>query len=131
MAFVTEADYRALGFGFRGRYLEDAVKTILTQDFSKETLSSLSTIDLRKKLMSICGVGQKVADCVLLFSLGRYEVFPTDVWIKRIYSHLYANNETLSQKELDQRASNSFGDLAGFAQQYLFYYGKEKKLGKD
>lgn len=127
---VSEAEYRAMGFGFRGRYLVDAVLQVHTQDFSPTTLSNLPTSDLRKKLMSIVGVGEKVADCILLFGCGRYEVFPVDVWVNRIYSHLYANDEKISLKELHNEASQRFGIFAGFAQQYLFYYARELKIGK-
>lgn len=127
---VTEETYRELGFGFRGRYLEDAVKLALTDDFNLERLKSLTTEELRNQLMVICGVGQKVADCILLFSFGRYEVFPCDVWIKRVFSYLYADNQELSQKELLKQAGDIFGEYAGFAQQYLFHYGRSNNLGK-
>lgn len=127
---LTEQDYRDLGFGFRGRYLEDAVKKSLLPEFQQEYLCTLNTEDLRKQLMTICGVGQKVADCILLFCFSRYEVFPCDVWIKRVFSYLYADNKELSQKELLNQASELFGDYAGFAQQYLFHYGRSNNLGK-
>ncbi len=127
---VTEAEYRAMGFGFRGRYLVDAVSKVNTTDFSPNTLSNLPTLELRKKLMSIVGVGEKVADCILLFACGRYEVFPVDVWVNRIYSHLYANDEKISLKELHNQASTRFSSFAGFAQQYLFYYTRKLKIGK-
>lgn len=127
---VTEQDYRDLGFGFRGRYLEDAVKLAQTDDFDITRLQNLSTNELRTQLMLICGVGQKVADCILLFSFGRYEVFPCDVWIKRVFSYLYADNQELSQKELLKQAGDIFGEYAGFAQQYLFHYGRSNDIGK-
>lgn len=127
---LTEQDYRDMGFGFRGRYLEDAVKLAQTDDFKIDRLNDLSTDELRNQLMTICGVGQKVSDCILLFSFGRYEVFPCDVWIKRVFSYLYADNKELSQKELLKQASDIFGEYAGFAQQYLFHYGRSNNLGK-
>lgn len=127
---VTEEVYRSLGFGFRGRYLEDAVKKVLAGGFSSEELERLSTDELRKRLMSICGVGQKVADCIMLFSFARYEVFPMDVWIERVYSHIYCEGKKLGIKELQRLAGERFGEDAGFAQQYLFHYGREKKIGK-
>ncbi len=127
---VTEEAYRSLGCGFRGRYLEDAVKNVLSGDFEVEKLEMLPTEELRQRLMSICGVGQKVADCILLFSFGRYEVFPTDVWINRVYSHAYFEGKKLLAKELQVSAAEKFGNNAGFAQQYLFYYGRERKIGK-
>lgn len=130
LANVSEQTYRELGCGFRSRYLVDAVDKVLTGDFSVDELEKLSTDVLRQRLMSICGVGQKVADCILLFSFGRYEVFPIDVWINRVYSHIYCEGKKLSTKELQASATERFGEDAGFAQQYLFHYGREKKIGK-
>lgn len=127
---VSEDTYRSLGCGFRGRYMVDAVEKVLAGGFSSEELDKLSTEDLRHRLMSICGVGQKVADCIMLFSFGRYEVFPMDVWINRVYSHVYCGGEKITAKELQKLAAHRFGDDAGFAQQYLFHYGREKKIGK-
>lgn len=130
LADVTEETYRSLGCGFRGRYMVDAVEKVLSGQFSPEELVKLSTEELRQRLMSICGVGQKVADCILLFSFGRYEVFPMDVWINRVFSHVYCGGEKLSAKELQKLAAERFGEDAGFAQQYLFHYGREMKIGK-
>lgn len=131
LADVTELDYRNLGCGFRARYLVDAVRKVLTEDYTIETLQQLETDALREKLMEICGVGVKVADCILLFALARTEVFPTDVWIKRVYSQLYHNNEELSPKAFATSAKERFGENAGFAQQYLFHYGRIGNLGKE
>ncbi len=130
LARVSEEGYRSLGCGFRGRYLADAVEKVLTGGFSSGDLEKLSTEELRQQLMSICGVGQKVADCILLFSFGRYEVFPTDVWINRVFSHAYYGGKKLGAKELQESAAEKFGGDAGFAQQYLFHYGRERKIGK-
>ena len=130
LASVTEADYRALGFGFRARYAEDAVRCVLNGGYSREELEGLSTEKLRERLMKICGVGQKVADCIMLFSLGRYEVFPADVWIKRIMSEVYFGGKEISPKTLQEEAKKRFGKDAGFAQQYLFHYGRCAKTGK-
>ena len=68
--------------------------------------------------MQIKGIGGKVADCILLFSLGRYSVFPTDVWIKRILRDVYGTDDNL----IPEFVSKKFGNLAGYAQQYLYYY---------
>jgi len=110
--------------------LEDGVQKVLAGGFLPEELDKLTTEELRLQLMSICGVGQKVADCILLFAFGRHEVFPIDVWINRVYSHAYCQGDKLSPKALQEGAAVRFGTYAGFAQQYLFYYGREKKIGK-
>ncbi|NCC16671.1 MAG: DNA-3-methyladenine glycosylase 2 [Clostridia bacterium] len=131
LSHVSEEAYRSIGCGFRSRYMVDAVDKVLAGGFSTEELEKLSTDALRQRLMSICGVGQKVADCILLFSFGRYEVFPTDVWINRVFSHVYCAGEKLSPKELQKSAAERFGEDAGFAQQYLFHYGRKMKIGKE
>ena len=80
-------------------------------------------------LMQIKGVGEKVANCVMLFSLGKRDAFPVDVWIKRIMEHMYFHEET-AKEVIRKRAFEMYGEYGGYAQQYLFYYGKENKLGK-
>ena len=75
-----------------------------------------------KYLKKVKGVGDKVADCTLLFAYRKYDVFPKDVWIKRILNNLYG----LDEKEFDSGVKRLFGDFGGFAQQYLFYYEREK-----
>lgn len=85
-------------------------------------------------LLSLCGVGPKVAHCVLLFAMGYYDSFPIDVWMKRVMNRLYGHSETATAA-MATFALNQFGDLSGFAQQYLFYYariemGKTIKIDK-
>jgi N-glycosylase/DNA lyase len=73
-------------------------------------------------------VGNKVADCTLLFSGKKHDVFPTDVWVKRVMEELYFKREA-SFSEIQEFAKGYFGELSGFAQQYLFYYARENKIG--
>jgi len=78
--------------------------------------------------MKLPGVGSKVADCILLYSGTRYDVFPTDVWVRRVMGELYLGQDaTLGQ--IQAFAREYFGPYAGFAQQYLFYFARENKLG--
>lgn len=130
LARADEDSLRRLGCGFRAGYIMDAVKKVSAGGYSAEELEILPTKDLRVRLMEIRGVGQKVADCVMLFSLGRYEVFPADVWIRRIMEMAYLGGETVSLRALQEKAAECFGAEAGFAQQYLFHYGRMKKIGK-
>ena len=89
----------------------------------------LNVDEARQLLMTIKGVGEKVANCVLLFGLGFTDVFPVDVWMKRIMENMYFNSET--KKDVIERfAMEKFGEYAGFAQQYLFFYGRENGIGK-
>ena len=81
--------------------------------------------DAKKELMKINGVGSKIADCVLLFSLGRYTTFPLDVWTKRIISEIYG----IDEREIPVFVAEKYGKNAGFAQQYLYYhYGIKKNI---
>ena len=84
---------------------------------------------LREELLKFPGVGPKVADCIMLFSvLKRLEVFPIDVWVRRVMNELYIKNEDetkVNKKELENLAKEKYGNLAGIAQQYLFYWRRE------
>lgn len=117
-------DLSVIKCGFRLRYINDAVSRVLSGEISYEHLSSLSSDDARVKLKTICGVGSKVADCVLLFSLGRFDVFPKDVWVKRTMKLVF----NLEENEIDTFAASNFAGYAGLAQQYLFFYARENDL---
>lgn len=130
LAQASEEELRQLNLGFRAKYIVDAVKKIVGQEIPMEHFSEMTTNELKKCLLTIYGVGPKVADCVMLFSLGRHEVFPTDVWIRRIMSHFYFDNKEIPLKKLQEMAVEKYGEYAGFAQQYLFHYARQQKVGK-
>ncbi len=130
MQFANEEKLRELGMGFRAKYIVDAVKKVNHGELIIENLVEMETEQLRNTLLSIYGVGRKVADCILLFSFGRYEVFPTDVWVKRIMSECYFHQQEASLKEIFSLAQEKFGKDAGFAQQYLFHYARKNGIGK-
>ena len=80
---------------------------------------------MREELLKLDGVGPKVADCILLFALKRFDVFPIDVWVRRVMNELYIHNDDetkVNKKELTKLADEKFLGMAGIAQQYLFYY---------
>ena len=127
---VTVEDYRSLGLGFRDIRLYETTKMILEKKVDLQELRKNSnTFEVREKLLTLSGVGPKVADCILLFSdLKRFEVFPIDVWVRRVMNDLYIKNpdETkVSKKQIEKIANEKFGNLAGLAQQYLFYWRRE------
>ena len=127
---VTVEEYRKLGLGFRDIRLYETTKMILEGKVDLQELkNNLNTIEVREKLLTLSGVGPKVADCILLFSdLKRLEVFPIDVWVRRVMNDLYIQNEDeakVSKKQIEKIARNKFGNLAGLAQQYLFYWRRE------
>ena len=78
-----------------------------------------------EELMQIKGVGTKVASCVALFSLGQTAAFPVDVWIKRMMEQMYFDGRETPKKVIERFAAEHFGEYGGFAQQYIFYYGRE------
>ena len=77
--------------------------------------------------MKLSGVGPKVADCIMLFSMEKYSAFPVDVWVKRAMQHFYLAPD-VSLPKIREFARDKFGKYAGFAQQYLFYYARENKI---
>jgi N-glycosylase/DNA lyase len=115
--------------GYRAKYILDGVQATVEKQVRLNSIKALDTLQARKELMKIKGVGPKVADCVLLFSGQKYDVFPTDVWIKRIIEYFYFDGKA-SIQDVRKFAHEKYGELAGFAQQYLFYYAREMKIGK-
>lgn len=127
---VTVEDYRNLGTGFRDIRLYETVKMISDGKIKLDELQeNPDTHEVREQLLTLSGVGPKVADCILLFStLKRFEVFPIDVWVRRVMNDLYIKNENetkVNKKEIQKIAQDKFGNLAGLAQQYLFYWKRE------
>lgn len=129
LSSAKENDLRALKVGFRAPYIIDAREKVLKGEVDLNALGDGPIDDAKRELMTIRGVGPKVADCVLLFGAMRYEVFPVDVWVKRVMEHFYFNEET-KIKLIHDYAMKAYGDLAGFAQQYLFYYARDFQIGK-
>ena len=127
---VSVEKYRELGLGFRDIRLYETTKMILENKVNLDELkNNPNTREVREKLLTLSGVGPKVADCILLFSdLKRFEVFPIDVWVRRVMNDLYIKNEDetkVSKKQIEKIAKEKFGNLAGLAQQYLFYWRRE------
>ena len=127
---VSVEDYRKLGAGFRDIRLYETVHMILDKKVDLEEMqNNPNTLEVREQLLTLSGVGPKVADCILLFSiLKRFEVFPIDVWVRRVMNELYIKNEDetkVNKREIEKLAHEKFGNLAGIAQQYLFYWKRE------
>ena len=126
---VTINDFRNLGTGFRDVRLFETTNLILEEKVDLEKLYNMDTYGAREELLKLSGVGPKVADCILLFSdLKRFDVFPIDVWVRRVMNELYIKNldETkVNKRDIAKIAKEKFGDLEGLAQQYLFYWKRE------
>ena len=127
---ATIEDFKELGAGFRDKYLYDTTQKILKKEIDLQILRKLTTKECTKKLLNLKGIGPKVCDCILLFStLKRFDVFPVDVWVRRVMNDLYfkkEKEENLSKNEITKFAKEKFGDLEGLAQQYLFYWRRSK-----
>ena len=124
---VTEDDFKKCGVGFRARYLKHAVEDVLNNKINLDEILLLNTNQAKERLLKIMGVGPKVADCILLFSLKKREVFPIDVWVERVMTNLYFKDygRALKKKEILDYARNNFKEDAGIVQQHLFYNVRE------
>ena len=126
---ATVEDLRSLGTGFRDIRIYETTQKVLSGEFNLNEVQNKDTLSAREELLTLSGVGPKVADCILLFStFKRFDVFPIDVWVRRVMNELYIKNEDetkVSKNEISKIANEKFGNLEGFAQQYLFYWKRE------
>jgi len=124
---------REMGLGFRDKRVYTTTKMIKENVVSLEDLKkSKDSKFIEEELLKLDGVGGKVASCIMLFSLKRYDVFPIDVWVRRVMNDLYIHNEDeekVSKKEIEKLAKEKFLELPGLAQQYLFYWKREQGKG--
>ena len=123
-------ELRELGLGFRDVRVYETTHKILRGEVNLEELhNEKDTKKVRDTLLTLSGVGPKVADCILLFStLKRFDVFPIDVWVRRVMNELYIKNEDetkVNKKEIEALAKEKYGNLEGLAQQYLFYWKRD------
>ena len=122
-------DLRKLGLGFRDKRVYETTIKIKSGEINLNKIAKIKeTNKIRKILETLPGVGPKVADCILLFGLKRFEVFPIDVWVRRVMNDLYIKNEDetkVDKKEIEELARTKYANLAGIAQQYLFYWKRE------
>lgn len=126
---ATVEDLRDLGLGFRDKRVYETTQMVINKEIDLEKLKEIKDVDeLREELNKLPGIGDKVADCIMLFSMKRFEVFPVDVWVRRVMNELYIKNEDenkVNKKELRNLAKKKYDNLAGIAQQYLFYWKRE------
>ena len=112
---LGEAGLFEMKTGFRAKYIYDASSRVLSGELMLDTVRGEDTERAIEKLCEVKGIGRKVASCALLFGFGKYDAFPIDVWMKRVAEKYFGD-------EADTLSSRTFGDYAGIAQQYLFYY---------
>jgi N-glycosylase/DNA lyase len=120
---LAEASLPALRrclLGYRARYVRDIARLVADRTVDLDALSRLPLEEARCALRELPGVGEKVAECVLLFGLGRDEAFPVDVWVKRAVERWYFRGRSQTPRAIGTWARERFGRLAGYAQQHLF-----------
>jgi N-glycosylase/DNA lyase len=137
LAKTTKSELMECGLGYRVKYVLETSEKIFENNFNLGSLRKMPYQQAKKELFSLSGVGLKVADCILLFSLGKLEAFPVDVWVKRVVLNHYAAKlppeliKRLSEREglnnseyakLNEFGRNYFGEYAGYAQEYLYHY---------
>lgn len=115
--------------GFRADRIRETSRMINDGEFDLQCIYDKTRDEGKALLTTLPGVGPKVSDCILLFAFDKEEAFPVDVWVKRVMEYFYLKKET-SPKEIGLSGARIFGRLAGYAQQYLFYYARELGIGK-
>jgi len=124
LADVSEDELRLTKCGYRAKYIIETAKIISSGKVDIYNFNNISTEEMRKKLVTLPGVGRKVADCIMLYSMRKFDAFPIDVWMQRILEHIYFNDRQVSLTKLQKFAEERFGEIAGFVQQYLFCYAR-------
>lgn len=119
----SEEFFKSMGAGYRANYLYEVLRQISPAQL--EEMKALPTQELQNTLISLSGIGPKVADCIMLFGFHRGDVFPVDTWIHQMYNEYYSPLE--NRQTIRKNLVNQFGDLSGYAQQYLFYYQRSLK----
>jgi N-glycosylase/DNA lyase len=142
LARASEKSLRECGLGFRAKYVQATARKILNENIDLYSFRALPYVEARKALLEFCGVGHKVADCVLLFSLDKTEAFPVDIWVKRVILNRYCDKlpaelvkklqsrPTLTKSEyqkIGDFAREYFGKYAGYAQEYLYHYERTQR----
>lgn len=127
LSIASIEDLERCSTGFRAKYIKNTTELVISKYTDLYSLKNIGYAKARDELMKLPGVGPKVSDCILLFSMGYYEAFPVDVWIKRIMQYFYLAPD-VSLKKIEEYAQDRFKELAGFAQEYLFYYARSFKV---
>lgn len=130
IASLKEDDLKPCRLGYRAKYIAEAARQINRDGGAVlDVASSMDDQEVLKYLLNVSGIGPKVASCIMLFSMGKLNIFPIDVWVKRVMNRLYAigENDVAGMKEY---AARHFGKYGGIAQQYLFYYIRQLSVSK-
>ena len=122
---ATIEDFKLAGLGYRAEQMYETIQRLTTSEIDELKIKSKD--EQFEFLVSLKGIGEKVANCILLFGLSRKDVFPVDTWINKVYNKLTNSNET-NRKKITHELTTRYGELSGYAQQYFFYYFRENKV---
>ena len=134
MAKATIDEIKSCGVGYRAPFIKEAAKMVILKKIDFEYLKKCDYNEAKKNICLVPGIGNKVADCIMLFSLNKLESFPLDTWMIKILEKYYSKEfkietKTITQKQyelLHEKIVNYFGPYCGYAQQYLFKMEREK-----
>ena len=134
MAKATIDEIKSCGVGYRAPFIKEAAKMVILKKIDFEYLKKCDYHEAKKNICLVPGIGNKVADCIMLFSLNKLESFPLDTWMIKILEKYYSKEfkietKTITQKQyelLHEKIVNYFGPYCGYAQQFLFKMEREK-----
>jgi N-glycosylase/DNA lyase len=127
LAAASEAELRECKLGFRAPYLSGTARKLAAGELDLSRLGELPLEEARAALLTLPGVGIKIADCVLLFAYGFQKAFPVDVWITKALQQLYFPKRGAKLPRLRHFSRSHFGPYSGYAQQYLFHYMRTRR----
>lgn len=136
---ASQAELLQCGLGYRAIYVQNTVKSILNQDVDMKIIEKANYTESKLEIMKLCGVGEKIADCILLFSLDKLDAFPIDTWIVKLLQE-YFNNILVASPEIkiknklssnqykviSKKIRDHYGKYSGYAQQFLYYNIREQ-----
>lgn len=126
LAAASEKQLRDCKLGFRAKYLVGAARMITEGKIDLERIAGMDDAEALAELCKLPGIGEKVANCVLLFAYGRLKAFPIDVWIERVLREIYFKGKRkVTAKRLKRFSQEYFGPYGGYAQQYLFHHARK------
>lgn len=128
LASASEQDLEKTGLTYRAKYIIEAARVVRDGEVRLEELLDDDYETAKEKLMNLPGIGPKVADCFLLYGLGKTEAAPVDIWIHRIVRKLYFRGAKVSTEKVARFLRERYGRWAGYAQLYLFHYARMTRL---
>ena len=128
LASASEQDLEKAGLAYRGKYTIEAARRVRDGSLNLEELKNLDYEAAKRKLMEVPGIGPKVADCILLYGLGKTEAAPVDIWIHRIVRRLYFKGANVSTERVARFLRERYGHWAGYVQLYLYHYARKTRI---